>query len=72
MCLFTADGFEGNLIECDEGELSWIDKDKVLELPTWEGDRVFLELLLGENDRFFSIKLRYQGDKLVEKDVKLY
>ena len=59
MSLFTADGFEGNLIECDEGELSWIDKDKVLELPTWEGDRVFLELLLGENDRFFSIKLRY-------------
>ncbi len=72
MCLFTADGFEGNLIECDEGELSWIDKDKVLELPTWEGDRVFLELLLGENDSFFSIKLRYQGDKLIEKDVKLY
>ncbi len=45
---------------------------EVLKLPTWEGDRVFLEMLLSEEQRFFSLKLRYEGDKLVEKKVHLY
>ena len=27
MHLFTADRFEGELTDCDEGELAWIDKD---------------------------------------------
>ena len=34
MCVFTADGFTGELIECDEGELAWVDKEEVPELPT--------------------------------------
>lgn len=41
MCLFTADGFEGEICPCDEGELAWIDKTEILKLPTWEGDAVF-------------------------------
>ena len=45
---------------------------EVLKLPTWEGDRVFLEMLLSWEERFFSLKLRYEGDKLVEKKVYLY
>lgn len=72
MCVFTADGFIGEIAECNEGELEWIDKKEVNKLHTWEGDRVFLELLLSEEKQFFSIKLRYEGDKLVEKQVKLY
>ena len=31
MCLFTADGFTGELIECNEGDLQWMDKKEVLE-----------------------------------------
>ena len=46
--------------------------DQVLELRTWEGDRVFLELLLAEEERFFSIKLQYEGDKLTDKKICLY
>ena len=61
MCVFTADGFTGELIECDEGELAWVDKEEVPELPTWEGDRVFLNLLLSGEERFFSIKLKYEA-----------
>ena len=61
MCVFTADGFTGELIECDEGELAWVDKEEVPELPTWEGDRVFLNILLSGEERFFSIKLKYEG-----------
>lgn len=72
MCVFTADAFDGEMIECDEGELAWVEKSDVLTLPTWEGDRVFLELLLSGDERFFSIKLRYEGDKLVEKKITDY
>ena len=62
--LFTADEYEGELIECDEGILEWIDKDKLNELELWEGDRIFLELL-NTQEEFFSLKLEYEGDKLV-------
>lgn len=72
MCVFTADAFDGEIIECDEGELAWVEKSDVLALPTWEGDRVFLERLLSGDERFFSIKLRYEGDKLVEKKITDY
>ena len=41
MSLFTADGFTGDPIPCDEGELEWVDKDQVLKLNIWEGDKIF-------------------------------
>ena len=72
MCVFTADAFDGEMIECEEGELAWVEKSDVLARPTWEGDRVFLERLLSGDERFFSIKLRYEGDKLVEKKITDY
>ncbi len=58
MCVFTADRYTGELTECNEGELCWIDKNMVSSLPTWEGDQVFLDLLLSGEERFFSIKLK--------------
>lgn len=64
MHLFTADGFTGELIPCGEGELAWIDKEKLLELPLWEGDKLFLRLL-DTDVPFFSLKLEYQGDRLL-------
>lgn len=72
MCVFTADGFTGELITCNEGELRWVDKTQVPNLPTWEGDRVFLDLLLSGDERFFSIKLQYEGDRLIKKEINLY
>ena len=62
--LFTADKFEGNLKECDEGQLEWVDKDRIGELQLWEGDKVFLKLL-AEREDYFSLKLCYEGDTLV-------
>lgn len=64
MHLFTAEAFEGELAVCSEGTLEWIDADRVAELPTWEGDRLFLKLL-EERDTFFSLKLVYEGDRLI-------
>ena len=65
MHLFTADGFEGTLKDCDEGELAWIKKEDLLALPAWEGDKIFLHLL-DEEVPFFSLKLRYEGETLAE------
>lgn len=71
MYLFTADEFVGELISCDEGELEWVDKENILELNIWEGDRIFLEKLIKDND-FFTLKVRYEGDKLVESEIHSY
>lgn len=65
MCLYRADGFTGELIDCDEGTLEWVDKEKVYDLPIWEGDKIFFRLM-EEQASFFSLKLRYEGDVLAE------
>ena len=65
MYLFTADGFEGELKQCDEGDLQWVSRDFLDRLPKWEGDKIFLDLLW-QDAPFFLLKLRYDGDKLVE------
>lgn len=70
MFLYTADGYEGQLREdkmqdCEEGVLTWVPKPEIEKLNLWEGDKIFFRLMETE-DRFFSLKLRYKGDKLVE------
>ena len=65
MYLFTADGFEGSLKTCDEGELKWVDREFLDTLPQWEGDKIFLDLLW-QDAPFFLLTLRYHGDKLIE------
>lgn len=65
MCLYTADRFEGTLTDCDEGTLEWVEKEQVLSLNIWEGDKIFFRLLLADAP-FFSLKLSYDGDRLTE------
>ena len=65
MHLFTVTDWTGEARECDEGELAWIKKQKLFDLTLWQGDRIFLKLLQ-ENVPFFSLKLTYRGDKLIE------
>ena len=65
MYLFTADGWEGELKECDEGDLQWISREFLDGLPKWEGDRMFLDLLW-QDAPFFLLTLRYRNDTLVE------
>lgn len=64
MHLFTADGFEGELKQCDEGELEWLPWDMLTKIPHWEGDEIFLRLLK-QDVPFFSLKLCYEGECLV-------
>ena len=65
MCLYTSNDFSGSLIDCNEGTLEWVPKDKVLKLNLWEGDKIFLRLLQ-EQVPFFSLKLIYKNGSLVE------
>ena len=64
MHLFTVTEFEGDIIECDEGDLEWIKKEDMLKLPMWEGDRIFLGLIASDAP-FFSLKLEYIQDRLM-------
>ena len=65
MSLYTADAFTGEPIECDEGVLEWVEKDRIGELNLWEGDRVFFRLL-DEREEFFSLKLVYNKSDVLE------
>ena len=65
MHLFTANEFTGDILDCDEGELEWIRISDLLQLPMWEGDKIFLDLLQTE-EPFFSLKLVYEGETLRE------
>ncbi|MGI6706179.1 MAG: NUDIX hydrolase [Clostridia bacterium] len=68
--VFTAEDFQGNLRESDEGILQWIDDAEISSLNLWEGDRIFLKWL--ETGRFFSGKLVYEKGRLVDYQVVFY
>ena len=64
MHIFHSDDFSGTLIDCDEGVLEWVDKQALYDLPIWEGDKIFLKLI-EQKVPFFSLKLEYVGERLV-------
>ena len=64
MHLFTADGYSGELKSCEEGELEWVEKERLYSLPIWEGDKIFLHLL-DSGRPCFSLKLCYEGERLI-------
>ncbi|WP_022756053.1 NUDIX hydrolase [Butyrivibrio fibrisolvens] len=69
--VYTSDKFSGHITECNEGELAWIDKDKIMDLNLWDGDRIFLDIMIN-SDKLFSIKLSYKGDDIVDKQLYVY
>lgn len=65
MHLFTSTDFHGEINgNCDEGVLEWIEKDKLINIPMWEGDKIFIRLI-NTDAKFFSLKLVYKGNTLV-------
>lgn len=70
MHLFTLKNYEGEInYDCDEGKLEWVKKEEVQNLPIWEGDKIFFKLLDTEK-RFFSLKLCYKGETLVDHVIE--
>lgn len=70
MHLFTATEYEGEIGACNEGVLEWVPKDKINDLNLWEGDKIFFDLLNRAN--FFTLKLQYRGDELVNHETRIY
>ena len=68
--LYTAEKFSGEMSECAEGELKWIDDKDLLNLHLWEGDKIFLKWL--EGNQFFSAKFCYKNGNLIEHNVTFY
>lgn len=68
--LFVIDKFEGELIDSPEGELEWIENDKLSEINLWEGDKIFIPWLF--EDKFFSAKFNYENGKFVDYEVNFY
>ena len=69
MHIFTASDFSGEIRECDEGELVWVEKNNIYSLPIWEGDKIFLRLIENENRPFLSLRLQYVGEKLISAEL---
>ena len=65
MYVFTSNDFKGEQIECNEGDLQWIDKNEIIKLNTWEGDKIFVEKIQND-DTFFTIKFEYDDEKIIK------
>jgi len=68
--LFTADDFSGELIDSPEGQLDWIQNEKLTEIGLWDGDRIFIPWLF--EDKFFSAKFNYKDGMFVDYEVSFY
>lgn len=62
MHLYTSNSFEGFIRPCDEGTLSWVDKDKIFDLNLWEGDYAFLNEMMNDSS-YFEMELYYENNK---------
>jgi len=68
--IFTGEGIRGKMADSPEGKLEWIDDEKLLELPLWEGDKVFIPWL--EKEGFFSARFIYERGKLISHSEEFY
>lgn len=71
--VYVSYDFKGTLLknkDVSEGNLEWIDDDKLLDLPIWEGDKIFIPLL--DKPGVFSAKFIYSGNALTYKDIRMY
>ena len=68
--LYTSLSFEGKIQECDEGELAFVNKEEIFHLPLWEGDVVFLKMLLND-EPYFELRLNYEKDKLISYEREM-
>lgn len=68
MYLYTATEYTGEMIDCNEGTLEWVPLSEIMDLHLWEGDKIFLKLLI-ENAPYFELEVHYEGDTLVDHKI---
>lgn len=62
--IFVIDRFSGTPPERnEEGDLRWVETERIMELPMWEGDRHFLPLVFDSDPRAFHGYMPYLNDK---------
>lgn len=54
---FTGTPRRGN----EEGDLLWVEVERIMELPMWEGDRFFLPLVFDDDPRVFHGYMPYDN-----------
>ena len=65
MHVFECSDFTGELLaDCPEGQLAWIEEEKMMDLPMWEGDRLFLPDVISLRPGI-DLTVVYEGDRLV-------
>lgn len=70
--IFRVDRFHGEPYTRNaEGDLEWIEVDRVLELPLWEGDRHFLPLVFERSERQFHGVMPYRDGRPVSWSYSL-
>jgi 8-oxo-dGTP diphosphatase len=70
--IFRVDQFHGTPVaENPEGTLEWVDVDRVLELPLWEGDRFFLPLVFAQSQQQFHGVMPYRDGRPVSWSYSL-
>lgn len=69
MFMFTSDDFTGEMKECDEGELHWIDDERILSLPMWAADPYYLAWL--NDDNVHMAKAEYVNGQLLSYHEEL-
>lgn len=64
--IFLIDAFEGTPpARNEEGPLEWIELDRMMDLPMWEGDRQFLPLVFDNDPRAFHGVMPYRDGRMV-------
>ena len=67
MYLYVAHEFQGDLRECLEGELHWINKSDMLKLNVWDSDRIFLPYVFQEQP--FTGVFTFEGKRLIHYEI---
>lgn len=63
--VFRIDEYEGEpFTENADGPLEWVDLERVLELPLWEGDRWFVPLVFADGKPFHGVMPYRDGKPL--------
>jgi 8-oxo-dGTP diphosphatase len=64
--IFRVDRWTGQArADNQEGTLEWMERERLLELPLWEGDRYFLPLVFDRDSRQFHGVMPYRDGRLV-------
>ena len=64
--LFVVTRYSGEpFTQNPEGTLEWVDVDRIMDLPLWDGDREFLPLVFDDDPRAFHGVMPYRDGRMV-------